>query len=102
MAGLLHQRGHKILGLTMRLAQPANDDARRVAEMLGFPHQVVNLQNPFEQQVVRPFIDEYLAGRTPIPCARCNRLIKFGEFLDQAIALGAGTDGHRALRPDFG
>jgi tRNA-uridine 2-sulfurtransferase len=98
VAGLLHQRGHKILGLTMRLAQPANDDARRVAEMLGFPHKVVNLQNPFEQQVVRPFIDEYLAGRTPIPCARCNRLIKFGEFLDQAIALGAGkmATGHYA------
>jgi tRNA-uridine 2-sulfurtransferase len=98
VAGLLHQRGHKILGLTMRLGQSDNQDARRVAETLGIPHRMVSLQKPFEQQVVRPFIDEYLAGRTPIPCARCNRFIKFGEFLDQAISLGAGkmATGHYA------
>src|ERR1035438_4574815 len=47
-------------------------DARRVAEHLGIPYYVVNQQERFEKDVVRPFVDEYLAGRTPIPCSLCN------------------------------
>jgi tRNA-specific 2-thiouridylase len=52
-------------------------DARRVAEHLGIPYYVVNQQDRFEQDVVRPFVDEYLAGRTPIPCSLCNNHLKF-------------------------
>jgi len=98
VAGLLHRRGHRIVGLTMQLGGIENKDARHVAETLGISHLVVNVQESFKQMVVRPFIEEYLAGSTPIPCARCNRFIKFGEFLDRAVSLGAGrmATGHYA------
>ena len=55
-------------------------DARAVAQQLGIPYYVVNFEQRFEEQVVRPFIDEYLAGRTPIPCTLCNNYIKFDQF----------------------
>ncbi len=73
-------------------------DARFVAQHLGIPYYVVNFEDRFEQQVVRPFIDEYLAGRTPIPCTLCNNFIKFDQFLDLAAGLGASriATGHYA------
>lgn len=64
-------------------------DARRVAEHLGFPFYVVNFERQFEDSVVRPFVEDYLAGWTPIPCARCNTFVKFDELLRLARQLGA-------------
>ena len=64
-------------------------DARRVAEQIGIPYYVVNFERQFEEQVVKPFVDEYLAGRTPIPCTLCNNYIKFDRFLEMADAVGA-------------
>ena len=64
-------------------------DARAVAQQLGIPYYVVNFEQRFEEQVVRPFIDEYLAGRTPIPCTLCNNYVKFDQFLDMAAGIGA-------------
>ena len=64
-------------------------DARAVAQQLGIPYYVVNFEQRFEEQVVRPFIDEYLAGRTPIPCTLCNNFVKFDQFLDMAAGIGA-------------
>ena len=117
VAGLLRRDGERVVGLTMqlwnqrRLPELAPDgptgrccslddvyDARHVAQHLGIPYYVVNFEDRFEQQVVKPFIDEYLAGRTPIPCTLCNNFIKFDQFLDMADGVGASkiATGHYA------
>jgi tRNA-specific 2-thiouridylase len=108
VAGMLARRGERVIGLTMqlwnqrRLPELATGaptgrccslddvyDARHVAQHLGIPYYVVNFEQRFEQQVVKPFIDEYLAGRTPIPCTLCNNFIKFDQFLEMAEGVGA-------------
>jgi len=109
VAGLLVRQGHKIVGMTMqlwnqrRLPELAPEtsghgrccslddvyDARRVAEQVGIPYYVVNFEKQFEEQVVQPFVDEYLAGRTPVPCTLCNNYIKFDRFLEMADSVGA-------------
>jgi tRNA-specific 2-thiouridylase len=118
VAGMLHRRGLPIVGLTMQLwnqrrlpeltpeSGPTGRccslddvyDARYVAQHLGIPYYVVNFEQRFEEQVVKPFIDEYLSGRTPIPCTLCNNFIKFDQFLDMAAGVGAETiaTGHYA------
>ncbi len=117
VAGLLHRQGERIVGMTMqlwnqrRLPQLTGGhstgrccsmddvyDARWVAQHLGIPYYVVNFENRFEEQVVKPFISEYLSGRTPIPCTLCNNLVKFDQFLDMAAGVGAGriATGHYA------
>ncbi len=74
-------------------------DARRVAEHLGIPYYVVNQEERFERDVVRPFVSEYLAGRTPIPCSLCNDHIKFDQLLKTARSIGAAriATGHYAV-----
>jgi tRNA-specific 2-thiouridylase len=74
-------------------------DARRVAEHLGIPYYVVNQQERFEADVVRPFVAEYLAGRTPIPCSLCNNHLKFDQLLKTAQSIGASriATGHYAV-----
>lgn len=108
VAALLARQGHAVVGLTMqlwnqrRLPELASDnvtgrccslddvyDARRVAEQIGIPYYVVNFERQFEEQVVKPFVDEYLAGRTPVPCTLCNNYIKFDRFLEMADSVGA-------------
>ena len=58
-------------------------------EQIGIPYYVVNFERQFEESVVEPFVREYLAGRTPIPCTLCNNFIKFDQFLEMADAVGA-------------
>ncbi len=82
-------------------------DARRVAGFLGLPYYVVNFEDRFEQGVVRPFVESYLAGETPIPCSLCNTEIKFAEFIETARKVGADAvaTGHYArvrCDPDTG
>src|SRR5215510_1441102 len=108
VAGLLRRQGEHVIGLTMqlwnqrRLPELAPNgptgrccslddvyDARHVAQHLGIPYYVVNFEERFEEQVVKPFVDEYLAGRTPIPCTLCNNFIKFDQFLELAAGVGA-------------
>jgi tRNA-specific 2-thiouridylase len=74
-------------------------DARRVAEQLEIPYYVVNQEERFERDVVRPFVDEYLAGRTPIPCSLCNNHLKFDQLLKTARSIGAQyiATGHYAV-----
>ena len=119
VAAMLRAAGHEVIGLTMQLwnqrrlaGHPGMPevvqgrccslddvyDARRVAETLGIPYYVVNHEERFEQDVVGPFVEEYLSGRTPIPCTLCNNHLKFGKFLIVAQQIGADriATGHYA------
>jgi tRNA-uridine 2-sulfurtransferase len=118
VAALLRQQGHPVIGLTMQLWNqrrlpelqgdgPAQHrccslddvyDAKRVAQHLDFPHYVVNFEKQFEDRVVRPFVDQYLAGRTPIACTNCNTDVKFEPLLRMARQIGANrlATGHYA------
>ena len=73
-------------------------DARRVAESIGIPYYVVNQEERFERDVVRPFVEEYLSGRTPMPCSLCNNHLKFDQLLIVARQIGADmvATGHYA------
>jgi tRNA-uridine 2-sulfurtransferase len=119
VAAMLSAEGHSVIGLTMQLwnqrrlagyqGMPESVqgrccsiddvyDARRVAETLGIPYYVVNHEERFERDVVRPFVEEYLAGRTPIPCSLCNNHLKFDQLLIVAQQIGADqiATGHYA------
>jgi len=63
-------------------------DARRVAEDLGFPFYVLNLEREFERDVVEPFVQSYLEGETPIPCVACNSRLKFASLDRMALSVG--------------
>lgn len=112
-AHILKGAGHEVLGLTMKLwpcdADLASEgrtccdpdsirDAERVAGELGIRHYTVAMRGAFERAVIRDFVLEYSRGRTPNPCVRCNRYIKFDAFLTKAEALGAThlATGHHA------
>src|SRR4051812_37936293 len=119
VAAVLRAEGHPVVGLTMQLwnqrrlagreGMPEQVqgrccsiedvyDARRVAEHLEIPYYVINHQDRFERDVVRPFVDEYLSGRTPIPCSLCNNHLKFDQLLITAKQIGADmlATGHYA------
>src|SRR5258707_137528 len=102
VAAVLRADGHSVVGLTMQLwnqrrlagyeGMPETVqgrccslddvyDARRVAQTIGIPYYVVNHEERFEREVVRPFVEDYLAGRTPIPCSLCNNHLKFDQQL---------------------
>ena len=101
-AALLVREGYDVVGATMKLFCYGDDvpdrpccsldsvnDARRVCEQLGIPHYVLNLQSRFGADVIDDFVAEYEAGRTPIPCVRCNTFTKFRDLLRKAEAIDA-------------
>jgi tRNA-specific 2-thiouridylase len=119
VAAMLRAQGHNVIGLTMQLWNQRRlagregmpeavtgrccslddvYDARRVAETVGIPYYVVNHEERFERDVVRPFVEEYLSGRTPIPCSLCNNHLKFDQLLTVAQQIGADgvATGHYA------
>ena len=131
-AALLAEQGHDVIGVSMQLypstpsgrsgqapGVPVSDraygtcctlddlhDARRVAQAIGFPHYILNFESRFNEAVVSNFVREYVAGRTPIPCAHCNSDVKFSALLERATGLGAGAlaTGHyaRIVRDEAG
>ena len=123
-AALLVEQGYDVVGATMKLFCHDGDlpdrpccsldsvnDARRVCHTLGIPHYVLNLESAFGRDVVDNFVEEYAAGRTPIPCVRCNTFTKFRDLLIKADAIdarwiatghyarAAGGELHRGLDP---
>ena len=108
-AAILKEQGHELVGFTMQLWDQRRGintdengdplpsrccslddvyDARRVAEELGFPFYVLNLERDFERDVVHPFVSSYLSGETPIPCVACNSRLKFASLDRLAVSLG--------------
>jgi tRNA-specific 2-thiouridylase len=111
-AALLAQSGHDVIGLSMQLYDQREGqtgfgtcctiddlhDARRVAHRLNIPHYIVNFEDEFQRTVVANFVEEYSAGRTPIPCSHCNSDLKFAALLDRARGFDADVvaTGHYA------
>ncbi len=111
-AALLAEQGHDVVGVSMQLYDQTEGqtafgscctiddlhDARRVAATLKIPHYIVNFERQFDEQVVSNFVREYAAGRTPLPCARCNSDLKFATLAERARAFGADAvaTGHYA------
>ncbi len=119
-AALLHEAGHEVVGVTMKTfcyeETPAHSktccgldgilDARSVADRLGIPHYVFDVEEDFTRDVIDDFVSEYARGRTPNPCVRCNSNTKFRDLMRRGVALGCDgiATGHyvRALRPESG
>ncbi len=120
-AALMHEAGHEVVGLSMRLRDATPDeqraagggsccspddlrDARAVCDRLGVAHYVVDYRDAFRKAVIEPFARAYLEGRTPNPCVLCNDHLKFAALLTRARALGADAlvTGHYARVHDRG
>src|SRR5260221_13614346 len=111
-AALLAEQGHEVIGVSMQLYDQRDGhtsfgsccslddlhDARRVAAVLDIPHYILNFERQFDEQVISNFVDEYSAGRTPLPCARCNSDVKFATLAERAAGFGADAvaTGHYA------
>jgi tRNA-uridine 2-sulfurtransferase len=103
VAGLLARQGYEVIGITLQLydhgaavkragsccAGQDIDDAKRVSEMLGIPHYVLDYERRFRDAVINPFMESYIAGETPVPCISCNQTVKFADLLATARDLGA-------------
>jgi len=113
-AALLGREGRSLVGFSMQLVDrlageterfgrccSPDDfrDARAVADRLGFPHYILDMEDDFRRQVLLPFADDYAAGRTPSPCLRCNTFVKFDALWERARAVGAASvaTGHYAI-----
>ncbi len=100
-AFMLQQQGFAVEGVTLQLLDGPStdaDDAKKMAQTLGIPHRVLDYRAWFREAVMQPFADVYCRGETPNPCLVCNKTVKFGKMLDDALAAGADAvaTGHYA------
>ena len=94
-AAMLHEEGYDVIGVTLKLfpdvagINTAEKDAKKIAQGLGIPHHVLDCEKHFSRGIIEGFAESYLRGETPVPCAHCNKTIKFGDLMDFAQELGA-------------
>jgi len=116
VAGLMHEAGHAVIGITLQLYDSGAAsgrkgaccagqdilDAKRVADRLGIAHYVIDAESRFKSSVISAFADSYASGQTPVPCIACNQSLKFGDLLEMARDLGADAlaTGHYVRRID--
>jgi tRNA-specific 2-thiouridylase len=114
VAGLMHEAGHEVIGITLQLYDSGAAagrkgaccagqdiyDAKRVADRLGIAHYVIDAEARFRSSVISAFADSYASGQTPVPCIACNQSLKFGDLLEMARDLGADAlaTGHYVRR----
>ena len=114
VAGLLHEAGHEVIGVTLQLydhgaavgrkgaccAGQDIHDAARVADRLGISHYTIDAEDRFARAVIAEFADSYANGETPVPCIRCNQTVKFRDLAEVARELGAAAlaTGHYVQR----
>jgi tRNA-specific 2-thiouridylase len=114
VAGLMHEAGHEVIGITLQLYDSGAAagrkgaccagqdiyDAKRVADRLGIAHYVIDAEQKFRTSVISAFADSYASGQTPVPCIACNQSLKFGDLLEMARDLGADAlaTGHYVRR----
>jgi tRNA-specific 2-thiouridylase len=111
VAGLMKDKGYHVIGVTMcfSIAHPGSkkpsccgvdgiQDAKRAAQILDIPHYVLDFAKDINEHIIDDFTSEYLSGRTPNPCVRCNQHLKFGTLYKKVMALGADylATGHYA------
>lgn len=103
VAALLHEKGYKVIGITLQLYDHGKAiqkqkaccagqdiyDAQKVASQMGFPHYVLNYESIFKQKVIDDFANSYVNGETPVPCIQCNQQVKFKDLLQFAKDLDA-------------
>ena len=92
---LLQRAGHEVVGITMRIVEDfdqTREDSRRVAGELGILHHIIDLREEYDKTILKYIREDYAAGRTPNPCVRCNREVKFGLFIDRTLASGVDFD----------
>ncbi|MFM7631133.1 MAG: tRNA 2-thiouridine(34) synthase MnmA, partial [Alphaproteobacteria bacterium] len=118
VAALLHEQGYDVVGITLQLYDHGQalqktksccagqdiQDAKAVADRIGFPHYTLDYESRFRQQVIDDFADSYVRGETPIPCIRCNQTVKFRDLLQVARDLNGDflATGHYVQRMDSG
>ena len=96
-AHILKEQGYTVIGATLDLLPCCNSEtiasAKKAAQQLGIEHYVLDFKNAFKENVINPFVHQYLSGKTPNPCVECNKFIKFANRFAYPIVTFVNTLG---------